>query len=204
MLNFSNHNTSCFFLRAAGLPWLLAIDAGWPCTLFEYARHMKSIGCALEEIRWAVVTHFHMDHAGLVSELLSRGVTCFVFENQLEAIDAMERTIGKNYASYRTIDREKLVRVSLREAQGLFRGIGVSARVVRTDYHSTDSISFITGEGDAVVGDLPPLENAMPGDRRLRENWAALQESGARRAWPAHAPAFYSLAPMTDNRSTRR
>jgi glyoxylase-like metal-dependent hydrolase (beta-lactamase superfamily II) len=54
---------------------------------------MKTITCSLENIAWAMVTHFHIDHAGLIGEFMDRGIRCLVFENQLEAVDAMERTI---------------------------------------------------------------------------------------------------------------
>ena len=41
---------------------------GWPCTLYEYQRCMKEIGLRFTDIQIAVVSHFHMDHAGLVGE----------------------------------------------------------------------------------------------------------------------------------------
>jgi ribonuclease/clavin/mitogillin len=108
VLYFRYHNTNCFIVRSSTSQKLLAIDAGWPGTLFEYARCLKTIECNLENVAWVVLTHFHMDHAGLVGEFVERGVTCFALEGQIESIDAMEKTIEKNDKTYRRIDKTKL------------------------------------------------------------------------------------------------
>ena len=108
MLYFRYHSTHCFFLKSSISEGLLAVDAGWPGTLYEYARSMKTIGCNLEKITWAMVTHFHMDHAGLIGEFIQRGIKCFIFENQIEATDAMEKMIEKNDKTYIRIEKEML------------------------------------------------------------------------------------------------
>jgi len=190
MLSLRYHSTNCFFLRSSATDGLFAVDAGWPCTLFEYARCMKGIGLHLGEIRWAMVTHFHMDHAGLVSDFLDRGITVYKFETQGEGIDAMERTILKNAGDYRRMAREKLVPATTGSSADLLRSLGVAGRVVVTDYHSPDSISLVTDQGEAIVGDLPPLAQMMPGDHRLMTNWDTLRAAGARTIFPSHAGTF--------------
>ncbi|HUX19987.1 MAG TPA: MBL fold metallo-hydrolase [Spirochaetia bacterium] len=190
MLHFSYHSTRCFFLKSSKGNGYLAIDAGWPCTLYEYARNLKSLGFRLDDIRWAFVTHYHMDHAGLTGEFLDHGITCFIFENQADAIDSMERTIQKNYGAYRTIDRTKLVSVKTQGSRSLLEGLGVDGEVIVTDYHSPDSVSFVSTEGESVVGDLPPEAQGMPDDRRLHDCWDLLRGLGARRVFPSHGPWF--------------
>ena len=99
----------------------MAVDAGWPCSLYEYARNMENIGLELKQIAWAIVTHFHMDHAGLIGEFQALGISCIVFENQ-ETIDEMERIIRKNkneYQDYQAIHQEKLITAS-------FCGVGMN------------------------------------------------------------------------------
>lgn len=190
MLHFTYHSTRCFFLKSAHSERYLAIDAGWPCTLYEYARNMKTIGCRIESLKWVFVTHFHMDHAGLVGEFLERGITCYQFENQLETIDAMERTIRKNYKDYVGIDKTKLVLCSSRESRELLEGLGFNGEAIITDYHSPDSISFLAGDGDAVVGDLPPESQGMPDDQPLHDCWDRLRARGAKRILPSHGAVF--------------
>lgn len=190
MLHFRYHSTNCCFVRSVLDKRLLAIDAGWPGTLYEYARGMKSIGCRLENIAWSIVTHFHMDHAGLVSELIARGVTCFVFENQLGAIDAMEKTIEKNSRRYPRIEKNRLHPVNVRDSRTVFEKLGIRGEVIVTDYHSPDSITFLSDEREAVIGDLPPAVQEMPGDEPFLRNWRLLRDRGVRRVFPAHAEEF--------------
>jgi len=59
----------------------MAFDAGWPGTLYEYGRMMKTVGLQFENLSWAVISHMHMDHAGLLGDFLSAGIVCFVFDD---------------------------------------------------------------------------------------------------------------------------
>jgi endoribonuclease LACTB2 len=190
VLHFRYHSTNCFFIQSSAGDQILSIDAGWPGTLYEYARDMKTIGCNLERIGWAIVTHFHMDHAGLVGEFIDRGIKCFAFENQQGVIDSMERTIEKTVKAYRRIDQRKLLPMATGDSRKMLEEMGVHGQIMVTDYHSPDSISFVSDEGEAIVGDLPPLGQMMPGDHRLFDNWEKLKRMGARHVYPSHAPAF--------------
>ncbi len=190
MLYVRYHSTNCFFVRSASSDRLLAIDAGWPGTLYEYARLMKTIGCNLEKIAWAIVTHFHMDHAGLIGDFIERGVACHAFAHQLGAIDAMERTIEKNRTDYRRIDRRKLRVIDVRDSRKLLEGLGIFGEVVITDYHSPDSVTFISREKEAVIGDLPPEGQMMPDDEHCKENWRLVRGAGATMIYPSHAEIF--------------
>ncbi len=169
---------------------LLAVDAGWPNTLYEYARNMKTIGRRLEEVAWAMMTHFHMDHAGLISEFLERGVTCFVFENQADAVDAMEKAILKNDRTYKTIDRSKFRHISTKGSRAELAAIGIAGEVVVTDYHSADSISLILDNGEAIIGDLPSEGQRMPDDSEHLRNWDLIRKMGATTVYPSHAGVF--------------
>jgi len=190
MMYFRYRHTNCFFVQSSGNGRLLAVDAGWPCTLYEYAGEMKKIGCRFEDVAWAMVTHFHMDHAGLVGEFVDRGIRCVVFENQTDTADAMEKTIRKNYSDYRLIAQSSLEQVDSNDSKQFFQGIGIDGQVVVTDYHSPDSVTFITGAGEAIVGDLPPQGQMMPDDVRFAKNWKTIWNAGGRTAYPSHAEVF--------------
>lgn len=189
MLSIRYRHTNCHFVRTSSGK-LLAVDAGWPCTLFEYARHMKHTDCRLQDIAWAIVTHFHMDHAGLIGEFLDRGIECVVFGTQVDAVDAMEKTIWKNYPDYKPIEKSNFTSIEFEESHDFFAGIGVSGHVIKTDYHSPDSITFVSVDGEAVIGDLPPQDQMMPDDDTGAENWQTVWEAGGRTAYPGHALPF--------------
>lgn len=141
---------------------LLAIDAGWPCSLRKYQRKLKEAGYKFDNISWVAVTHFHMDHAGLLGEFQALGITCFIFETQIGAIDDMERIIQKNkeYGAYR---------------------VGVEIETIETPGHSEDSISFLTEGGEAIVGDLYPPNQIMEDDVESGRSWDTLKREGLKR-----------------------
>jgi glyoxylase-like metal-dependent hydrolase (beta-lactamase superfamily II) len=169
---------------------LLAIDAGWPCTLNEYRHEMKKIGLNYQDISWAIVTHFHMDHAGLVTDFVADGVQCIVFENQMQAIDSMEKTIWKNYNSYKAIDKSKLMTWRISDSRDSLRKIGISGEVLRTDGHSPDSISFLSDQREVIIGDLYPIELVMPDDEKSNKSWELILEKGGEKIFPSHANVF--------------
>ncbi len=187
---FRYHNTNCFFVESTRDDMLLAVDAGWPCTLDEYRREMKKIGLKYQDISWAIVTHFHMDHAGLITDLIADGVNCIVFENQIEAIDAMEKTIWKNYSCYRAIDKSKLITWRIADSRDSLKKIGISGEVLRTDGHSPDSISFLSDQKEVIIGDLYPIDLVMPDDEKSNKSWELILEKGGEKIFPSHASGF--------------
>jgi glyoxylase-like metal-dependent hydrolase (beta-lactamase superfamily II) len=87
---------------------------------------------------------------------IPKGIECFVFENQIAAIDEMERTILKNYKTYPRIKKEQLTSVKTVESRKLLKAIGIAGEVIITTGHSPDSISVILDSKEALVGDLLP------------------------------------------------
>jgi len=190
MIYFRYHNTNCFFIRNETSGKLLAIDAGWPSTLYEYARAMKTIDCNYEDITWTIVTHFHMDHAGLITDFIEKGIRCFVFENQYNSIDYMEKTILKNYTQYKKINKTKLEQINHTDFNKMLDLEGFPGEVIITDYHSKDSISYVTEKNEAIVGDLPPIMQGMPDDEPFKKNWEMIKNKGIKKIYPSHAEVF--------------
>jgi len=190
---FRYHNTNCFFLESSIDKSLLAIDAGWPCTLYEYQRALKTIGYSFKNIKWAIVTHFHMDHAGLIGEFIKEGIYCYTFENQtFNDIDEMERVILKNkeYSAYQKIDRNGLKTTSISEFNNEFKTLGINGEVIITKGHSSDSITLITNDHEAIIGDLAPINQIMENDIVSIENWNEIKHRGMKITYPSHAEIF--------------
>jgi glyoxylase-like metal-dependent hydrolase (beta-lactamase superfamily II) len=184
------HNTNCFFVASTQNNKLLAIDAGWPLTLHEYQREMKMIGLKYQDIAWAIVTHFHMDHAGLITDFIASGINCLVFETQMHAIDAMEKTIWKNFKDYPAIDKSRLTQLRIADSRAFLHKIGIHGEILRTEGHSPDSISFLSDEREVVIGDLYPLDLVMPDDDKSNASWELILEKGGKTIFPSHAPSF--------------
>lgn len=168
---------------------LLAFDLGWPCSLHEYARGMKSIGLSLKGVRLAIASHFHMDHAGLVGEMIEEGIRVVVTPAQFDAIDEMERVIKKDrlYGGYRVIDKRRLAVESVDDINLRVSAAGFGGRLLATPGHSPDSLSYIDASGVAHIGDLPPIDQVMPGDEAALRCWDSLRKAGVTLARSAHA-----------------
>lgn len=191
MLHFRYHSTNCFFIESATSSAVLAIDAGWPCTLREYQRQCKALGLRFDRIEWAMVTHFHMDHAGLLTDFVDSGIICYVFENQPPAIAAMEATILKTCPDYRRIDTSKLKIAYTEDSRSVFAHMGIDGEAMIAGSHSPDSIMFLIDGTSAIVGDLRPLEQVMPDDSATLGSWKMLKEKGVHHIFPSHAEALY-------------
>jgi glyoxylase-like metal-dependent hydrolase (beta-lactamase superfamily II) len=190
---FRYHNTNCYFIESSIDKNLLAIDAGWPCTLYEYQRALKTIGYSFRNIKWVIVTHFHMDHAGLIGEFINEGIACYSFENQtLNDIDEMEKVILKNkeYSAYQRINKNRLITTSINDFNNEIRILGIDGEAIITKGHSSDSITFITNEHEAVIGDLAPIDQIMENDKESLGNWNSLREKGVKMIYPSHANIF--------------
>jgi len=191
MKYFRYHNTNCFFIECCA-DKLLAFDAGWPCTLYEYRRCMKAIGLNFESIKIAVVSHMHMDHAGLLGEFIKANIECFILDEQMGKIDEMEGIILKNheYRDYARIEKAKLSCVSLAQLNETLVKENVQGEMIRTIGHSDDSISFVSDIGEALIGDLSPINQIMSDDAKTIASWKALKDKGAKIVFPSHADVF--------------
>ena len=189
ILSFRYHNTNCFFIWNNSREEVLAIDAGWPCTFNEYKKNLKPLGIKFEDIKYAVVTHFHMDHAGLIGDFVYSGVQCLTFDLQVFAIDEMERIIQKNkeYFEYRRIQKDKLIIRSLDELNLLFKKHGFKIYAEPLNSHSDDHVGFFVGEREVIIGDLAPIDQIMKDNQKANENWERIIGKGIKIAYPSHA-----------------
>ncbi len=190
IVSFRCRSTNCFVVESATNRGLLAIDAGWPCSFGEYARAMKSVGRDVRRLGWVFVTHFHMDHAGLMGEFIDRDIRCLVFENQENAIDPMEKMILRTYKAYKPIDKTRLIKIQTRDSRNYLDEIGMGGEVLITPGHSSDSVTYVSDAGEAIIGDLNLPELIMPGDPAGLKSWELIRSKGVQHVYPSHAPAF--------------
>lgn len=190
MVYFRYQNTNCYLVPSIKDDGLLAFDAGWPCSLHEYARSMKVTGFRFGQIKWAIISHMHMDHAGLIRDFQDAGIECLLFESQGGGIDAMEKIISRSYREYRPILRDRFTRIRTEESRSFLRGVGIEGEVIQTPGHSDDSVSLITDEHDVLIGDLSPIAQIMPEDVKSLQSWTRIRELEAIRIWPSHAEPF--------------
>ena len=180
------YRSTNYWVVSAGTSRLL-VDIGWPGTLGTMKANLKRMGIALREIRYAVATHYHIDHAGLAEELKKEGVPLLVLDVQVDALPIM-KTWTKPCDNYVEITMDDSVTISCDESRQVLVRMGLQGEIVHTPGHSDDSVSLLLDDGSAFTGDLPPEAYSYDNPEAL-DSWRLLRERGARLVYPAHGPA---------------
>jgi ribonuclease/clavin/mitogillin len=182
------YRSTNYWVVSAGISRLL-IDLGWPGTMGTMRASLKRMGVPLKEIRYALATHYHIDHAGLAQELKLAGVPLLVLETQVAAIPLM-RQWTKPQDRYVDITLDGNVTISFAESRSRLEQIGIAGEILATPGHSDDSVSLLLDDGSAFTGDLTPLPYAGQDDSGIvvAASWRLLRERGAVRIYPAHGP----------------
>jgi len=150
--------------------------------------NLKRMGVPLEEIRYGLATHYHIDHAGLAQELKNAGVALLVLEAQVSAIPLM-KAWTKPRDQYLDIAMDNNVTISFAESRAVLGRIGIVGETLHTPGHSNDSVTLLLDDGVAFTGDLTPP--ALAGEDHaevVAASWRLLRERGATRVYPGHGP----------------
>jgi ribonuclease/clavin/mitogillin len=164
----------------------LLVDIGWPGTMATMRANLTRMDVPLNEIRFTLATHYHIDHAGLAQEFKNSGVPLLVLETQIAAIPLMLRHT-KPADNYLEITPTGNVTISFAESRRTLAKLGISGEILCTPGHSDDSVSLLLDDGSAFTGDLPPLALAVDVGA-VAASWRLLRERGATRVYPAHGP----------------
>lgn len=168
----------------------LLVDLGWPGTMGQMRANLHRMDVPLNEIRYGLATHYHIDHAGLAQELKHAGVPLLVLDAQVSAIPIM-KTWTKPQDKYVDITMHDNVIISFPESRSLLDRISILGEILHTPGHSDDSVSLLLDDGSAFTGDL--THPARIGERDaavVSASWRLLRERGATRVYPAHGPVW--------------
>ena len=172
----------------------LLVDLGYPGTMGTMRARLKQVDIPLKEIRYALATHYHIDHAGLAQEFKLEGVGLLVLETQMTAIPLMKQ-FTKPQDHYVDITLDGNVTISFSQSRALLAQIGITGEILPTPGHSDDSVSLLLDDGSVFTGDLTPLELAWgEAVKEVAASWHLLKERGAKRVYPGHGPVRSSLS----------
>jgi ribonuclease/clavin/mitogillin len=176
-----------YWIISAGTSRLL-IDLGWPGMMGMLRANLRRMDVPIQEIRYALATHYHIDHAGLGQDLKQAGVPLLVLDVQEESIPIM-KTWTKPQDQYLEISMHDNLVISTAESRPLLEGIGIPGEILPTPGHSEDCVSLLLDDGSAFTGDLTPLEMVGLEDPEVvSASWQLLRDRGARRVYPGHGP----------------
>lgn len=196
--------------------WLV-VDSGVPGKAGIFFRKLKALSIKPEEICLAVSSHVHFDHVGNTAAI-KKACACPVVahekEAELLANGKWDLPKGVNLWSKAAISLGKQIPTFLARATR-YKAVtpdiivsstmsltkyGFDAQIIPTPGHSPGSISVLTGNGDAFVGDL--AYNELPflrSHRRppfatdldlLQKSWNLLLKNNAKTIYPGHGAAF--------------
>jgi len=148
--------------------------------------NLKRMGVPMGEIRYALATHYHIDHAGLAEELKREGIPLLVLDVQVDAIPRM-KTWTKPWDHYIDITEEGNVVITFEQSRVLLSQMGIAGEILHTPGHSDHCVSLLLDDGSVFTGDLP-LEVFAYDNPVALATWRLLREKGAARAYPAHGP----------------
>ncbi|SHK55498.1 Glyoxylase, beta-lactamase superfamily II [Desulfatibacillum alkenivorans DSM 16219] len=200
-----------------GTQGYLMVDAGLPGKHRILFNRLKRLDISPEEIRLVVITHVHFDHAGNLAAMVRRS-GCPVIVHEADARDLAR---GRWQIPDGTIPFAKAAVRLGRRLPGLlaratgFEAVrpditiespmslaswGFDADVLPTPGHTAGSISVMTHDGHAMVGDLAYNEMPRFYKRRIppfgndpdamKTSWALLRQKGAKTIYPGHGAAF--------------
>jgi len=181
------YRSTNYWIISAGTSRLL-VDLGWPGTMGMMLANLSRMDVPLNEIRYGLATHYHIDHAGLAQELKQAGVPLLVLDAQVSAIPIM-KTWTKPQDKYVDITLHDNVTISFAESRSVLERLGIPGEIVHTPGHSDDSVSLLLDDGSAFTGDL--THPALVGESDaavVSASWRLLGERGATRVYPAHGP----------------
>jgi ribonuclease/clavin/mitogillin len=183
------YRSTNYWVVSAGTSRLL-VDLGWPGTMGKMRASLKRMDVPLQEIRYGLATHYHIDHAGLAQELKQTGVPLLVLDVQVQAIPLM-KTWTKPQDRYVDITTHDNVTISCAESRSLLERISISGEIVPTPGHSDDSVSLLLDDGSAFTGDLThPAFIGEEDAEVVSASWRLLRERGATRIYPGHGPVW--------------
>ena len=181
-------NTNTVLLR--GDKGSILIDTDYAGTMPAFYKAIKELGIKVSDITYVLSTHYHPDHIGLVSELMSQGVKLIIMESQTEYVHYSDEIFAREpKLGFKPIDESQAQVVLFEESRKFLEELGIEGEIISTQSHSEDSISVILDDGTCIVGDLEPLEylEAYEDNKALKADWDALLSTAPRRIIYAHA-----------------
>jgi glyoxylase-like metal-dependent hydrolase (beta-lactamase superfamily II) len=181
------YRSTNYWVISAGRARVL-VDLGWPGTIGTMRANLGRADIPLQEIRYALATHYHIDHAGLAQDLKNAGVPLLVIDVQVPSIPLMKRHIKPN-DRFTDISLQGNVVISTAESRALLHRLGIAGEILHTPGHSEDSVSVLLDEGQVFTGDLtdPGMVGAENPDV-VRASWQLLKDRGGTQVHAGHGP----------------
>lgn len=171
LLRYGNTNT--YYLDG------LLIDTDMPDTLPAFYKELKRNGLSAKDVRCVLATHYHPDHMGLISRMMSLGIKLILIDKQIEFVHFSDSVFSRQpKLNYQPIRENEAIIIDCNDSREFLRSIGINGEIVSTESHSPDGIALITDDGSCFAGDLEPLQyiEAYEDNSALKQDWNRIFE----------------------------
>ncbi|MBP5609655.1 MAG: MBL fold metallo-hydrolase [Lachnospiraceae bacterium] len=136
----------------------IVFDTGWAGTYLSFCRALKEQGCAVRDIGYVMISHFHPDHCGIAADIAKEGAKILIADVQRDFIHSADAVFEKDKKVPFTPIEDKMLKIlPLKDSRAFLKGLGIGGEIIHTPGHSDDSISLWLDSGELFVGDLNPL-----------------------------------------------
>jgi glyoxylase-like metal-dependent hydrolase (beta-lactamase superfamily II) len=171
----------------------LLFDAGWPGTMPEMKKSFAQHGLSVKDVDYVLISHYHIDHAGMAQDLKDKGAKLIVMENQTN-LNIPERWIRD--VVYHPAREEGNIHLKFADSRAFLHKLGIEGEIIRTRGHGEDHVTLVLDAGIAFTGDLPPPNGTEPGSE-AEKDWERLRSLKAKRVFPAHGAFDIPLDDVT-------
>ncbi len=181
-------NTNSFYIKGNGAGIL--VDTDFAGTLPAFFKAAKAQGVSVSDIAYVLCTHYHPDHCGLASSLMSQGVKLLVMESQTGSLHYSDPIFTRQpRLEYVPIEDDKALVLSFANSRSFLSNLGIEGEIISTPSHSEDSICVMLDEGICLAGDLEPYEYlaAYSDNAALKADWDKVLSYSPKRICYAHA-----------------
>lgn len=178
------YRSTNFWVVSAGTNRLL-VDLGWPGMWGDLSANLNRMGVPLNEIRYGLATHYHIDHAGAAQDLKLAGVPLLVMDVQVDWLPKMKQYI-KPRDQFTDITTSDNVVVTCNESRAFLAKIGIGGEILHTPGHSDDHVTLLLDNGAAFTGDLNPLAMMSENAEVAKASWQLLLDKGMNTVYPGH------------------
>lgn len=188
MIRLKYGNTNTFFVR--GTSGGLLFDTDYAGTLSAFYKTIKQNGIAVKDIEYVLVSYYHPDHMGIISELMKRGVKLLMVDVQKDFVHYSDYIFARDKISYSPINEMLATVISIEKSRDFLLHMGIHGEIIHTPSHSKDSISLVLDDGDCFVGDLEPFEyiEAYEEEVPLKSDWEHILSFHPKKVYYAHIP----------------
>jgi endoribonuclease LACTB2 len=182
ILNVGYRSVNCYLLITNKAE--LLVDVGWPNGMSELKKSMALQGMSVKDVTHVLMTHYHIDHAGIAQELKDKGARLIIMENQKDHLNDLKKYLRPPMV-FHEIKNDGNIELRFIESRDFLREMEIFGEIVPTPGHGPDHVTLVLDEGIAFIGDLPPEYAAEEGSAAF-DDWKRLRSMNVKRIFPAH------------------